>query len=392
MVKTVAASRFSPASSGELSEILRDATEHSTPLVPRGGGTALSIGNVEPGAPAYLDITSIAGVRDYRPADLTLSVHAGTRMADVRAILAEHGQELPIDFPNVETSTIGGLVASGFAGPRRLGSGTLKDLIIGCEYVRGDGLIAKAGGQVVKNVSGFEISRLMHGSWGSLAVLTTVNFKVTPIPKAERTLTWHMKSPEAAIAAAHRVRQEQPSVTAIDVHMQGEATTLNVRLMGRTGALESQIAELTALHGASEPLPDEQSHDWWQDQMERFAHESGKVQIVLSTRPRFMNEAFAEFIQRMGLRNEEIVAVVSPGLGTARIRLEPAAVTAGSFWEKAGVSSIPGGAKVLIEFAPDEWKRGIDVWGAEDEGFGLMRAVKAQFDPAAILNRGRLFI
>jgi glycolate oxidase FAD binding subunit len=389
---TAAASRFSPASPGELSEILRDATERSTPLVPRGGGTALSIGNAEPGAPAILDITSIAGVRDYRPADLTLSVHAGTRMAEVRTILAEHGQELPIDVPDVETSTVGGLVASGFAGPRRLGSGTLKDLIIGCEYVRGDGLIAKAGGQVVKNVSGFEISRLMHGSWGSLAVLTTVNFKVTPIPKAERTLTWQLESPDTAITAAHQVRQEQPSVTAIDVHVHGGTTTLNVRLMGRTGALESQIAELTALHGASEPLLDEQSHDWWQDHTDRFARESGDVQIVLSTRPRFIDEALAGFIQRLGLRDEQIEAVVSPGLGVARIRLEPDAVTSGGFWETAGVSSLPGGAKVLIEFAPDEWKRGIDVWGAEDEGFALMQAVKAQFDPAAILNRGRLFI
>src|SRR5699024_1400043 len=125
----------------------------------------------------------------YEPADLTASFHAGTTLAEVNDILGEQGQELPLDMPQADRATIGGLVATGFYGPRRLGSGTLKDLLIGCAYVRGDGLVAKAGGMLVKNVSGFEISRLLHGSWGSLAGLTSINLKVVPKPKADFTFS-----------------------------------------------------------------------------------------------------------------------------------------------------------------------------------------------------------
>ena len=124
----------------------------------------------------------------WEPADLVLSVRAGTTFAEVQPELGEHGQEIPIDVAYPERATIGGLIATGFAGPRRLRSGSFRDLLIGCEYVRGDGLVANAGGMVVKNVSGFEIPRFLHGSWGALAVLTTVNLKVTPKPRHDGTI------------------------------------------------------------------------------------------------------------------------------------------------------------------------------------------------------------
>ncbi|HWV24754.1 MAG TPA: FAD-dependent oxidoreductase, partial [Thermomicrobiales bacterium] len=124
-----------PESIQEIADILRMAGERNVPVVPIGGGTALSVGNPVSGEFLGIDLRNISGVRSYEPADLTASFHAGTTLADVHAVLAEQGQELPLDMPRMEQATIGGLVATGFSGPRRLGSGTLKDLLIGCAYV-----------------------------------------------------------------------------------------------------------------------------------------------------------------------------------------------------------------------------------------------------------------
>lgn len=381
-----------PQSLEELSAVIIGANESSQSLVPCGGRTALDIGNAGDQASRYLDITGFNAIRDFRPADLTLSVGAGMRIGELMRTLAEHGQELPIDVPHIESATVGGLVATGFAGPRRLGSGTLKDLILGCDYVRGDGLIAKAGGQVVKNVSGFEIPRLLHGSWGALAVLTSVNFKVTPKPKSEMTVSWQMDSTAAAIEAAHRVRRECASAHAIEVVVSPGTVTLMVRLMGRAGALESQIRDLASLFGLTQPILDEQSQQYWQSHCDRYGEESGSVQLVLSTRPRFIGEAVGLLLTRLGLQMDNVEAVVSPGIGVARVRCRPGEISADHLWSRADLPTLTESASLLVEFAPDDWKRTIDVWGPRPDGLDVMRAIKEQFDPNSVLNRDRLFI
>ncbi|MEJ7838595.1 MAG: FAD-binding protein, partial [Thermomicrobiales bacterium] len=239
--------------------------------MPRGGGTAMAIGNAGSDSAVELDLTGLAGVTSYQPADLTVSLAAGTRVADLLATLAEQGQELPIDIALPSVATIGGLMATGFAGPRRLGSGTLKDLILGCTYVRGDGLVAKAGGSVVKNVSGFEIPRLLHGSWGSLAVITSINFKVTPIPKSEVTRHWSVDSIEMAVEQAQKIRHQFASVVSIEVDSSNGAASVLVRLMGRPGALAAQTEELGDLFGQATTIAGEESRLFWQSRVDRFA-------------------------------------------------------------------------------------------------------------------------
>lgn len=193
-----------PEAIEEIAEILRSASENGTPVVPIGGGTSLHTGNSVVDSFLGVDLGGLTGVREYEPANLTASFMAGTRLEEVTAVLSEYGQELPLDLPQATQGTIGGLVATGFSGPRRLGSGTMKDLLIGCSYVRGDGLVAKAGGMLVKNVSGFEVSRLLHGSWGSLAVLTSVNVKVVPKSRADFTFAQRYSNlPEALEAQLH---------------------------------------------------------------------------------------------------------------------------------------------------------------------------------------------
>jgi glycolate oxidase FAD binding subunit len=328
-------------------------------------------------------------VIDYRPADLTISVLAGTRTSEIRAVLAEHGQELPVDIPLPDEATIGGLVACGFAGPRRLGSGTLKDLILGCEYVRGDGLVAKAGGQVVKNVSGFEIPRLLHGSWGALAVLASINFKVTPIPKSERTLGWSFASMRDAMLKIQDIRQHYPSVTAIEIDSSEVAYTLTLRLMGRAGALDLQVSGLNDMLGTAPVLTGAESVSWWQDRLDRQARSGNEIQLVLRTRPRYVEDVVSEVGTRLGA---PVQSTVSPGTGIVRMRFAPSDIAADGFWQRLNMRSLPGGTGAVIEYAPDNWKKDLDVWGPDATGRELMQAVKHQFDPAGILNRGRLFL
>jgi glycolate oxidase FAD binding subunit len=166
-----------PTSPQDVGDILRDADNLKKPLVPVGGGSSLALGNLPDALDAALDMSAINRVLHFEPADLTLSVEAGARFADVQATLAERGQTLPIEIPDADRATIGGLIATALAGPRRLGSGTLRDLLIGISVAYPSGIVAKAGGLVVKNVTGFDMMRLHHGALGTLGVIVTANFK-----------------------------------------------------------------------------------------------------------------------------------------------------------------------------------------------------------------------
>lgn len=389
---TLSFSDTRPTRAEDVSSIVHAANQNRTSLVPWGGGTATSIGNGDPVTALALDLSGLAGISSYKPADLTLSVGAGTLVSDVMAELAVHGQELPVDVSLPTRATIGGLVATGFAGPRRLGSGTLKDLILGCSYVRGDGLIAKAGGSVVKNVSGFEIPRLLHGSWGSLAILTSINFKVTPIPKAEVTLRWSTDSIDQANEQALTIRTRFASVVATEIDRTAGDTSLLVRLMGRPGALNAQTEELGDLFGRATTLMDTESRAFWQVRIDRFSSGEGLVQVTLATRPRFVAEAAKTSISRLGLDDASSSVAMSPGIGSARFRFGVDAVDPLRFWSMLDVTTLPGNASAIVEFAPESWKSGIDVWGSRPDGVDVMTSIKTEFDPNNVLNLHRLFI
>jgi glycolate oxidase FAD binding subunit len=382
---------FSPENPDHLAEIIRSANEGGGSLIPAGGRTALAIGNQIPDGARLLDLTELSGVLSYQPADLTVSVAAGTRVSDLMAELATHGQELPVDVPLPTIATVGGLVASGFAGPRRLGSGTLKDLILGCSYVRGDGLAAKAGGSVVKNVSGFEIPRLLHGSWGSLAAISSVNFKVTPKPKAELTVALPIDEIDRAGDVFHEVRSAFPSSTAIEIdHVRDESIML-VRLMGRAEALDEQANGLRNTYGGELAADAETSPSFWQERIDRWAT-TNSVQVVLSGSTRTVGEVTSVVLERLSMTVAEIETVISAGAGAARLRFGPGALSSGDLVARIDLATLPETTRMIVECAPDDWKADIDVWGERPDGVALMKAVKAQFDPNAVLNPGRLFI
>jgi glycolate oxidase FAD binding subunit len=375
-----------PASVEDVADILRSATERGTWVVPVGGGTSLGTGNAVQGAFLGIDLRGLSGVRQYEPTDLTASFWAGTTVADVMAVLADQGQELPLDTPQADRGTIGGLVATAFSGPRRLGSGTLKDLLIGCGYVRGDGLVAKAGGMLVKNVSGFEITRLLHGSWGSLGVLTSVNLKVVPQPKADATFTQHFSTMAEAFTAQSHVLEGNVVVYASVIERDADVWALRLRLLGRQGSLQAQVRSLFDQLGNDGDLIE--GDTFWRSFNNRWATDDGAVRIVIGARPHAMQAIAAEIASWEGIQN----LAVSLSTGSLRVVLDPDTISFDGVTDI--LQSMQGGEALtwIVESAPSRWKANGSVWGPQHPGMSLMRSIKHEFDPAGILNLGRLFI
>jgi glycolate oxidase FAD binding subunit len=168
----------------------------STPLSIHGGTTKAFYGCSAQGEP--LDVSGHHGIVEYDPGELVLTCRAGSRLSDIREILRENGQHFPFEPPGFgDSATIGGTVACGFSGPSRPWKGSLRDYLLGVKMVNGNGEVVQYGGQVMKNVAGYDMSRLLAGSMGTLGVLLETSFKVLPLPARELTLAFDCSQPEA---------------------------------------------------------------------------------------------------------------------------------------------------------------------------------------------------
>ena len=225
-----------PSTEAELSEAIRGA---NGPLAIRGGGTR-PLGR--PGAGEALSTAALSGVRLYEPGALTLVVGAGTPVAEVEALLASENQRLPFEPMDHRgltgtdgTPTVGGMVAANASGPRRVQAGACRDSMIGVRFVDGSGAVVKNGGRVMKNVTGYDLVKLMAGSWGTLGVLTEIAFKLLPAPPAAATLRLEGLDDAAAVRAMASALTSPFEVSGA-AHLPGQGTYL--RLEG----LEAQVA------------------------------------------------------------------------------------------------------------------------------------------------------
>src|SRR2546425_2452460 len=175
-----------PTSAEEVAEIVRFAALEKLALVPCGNRTKLAIGMPPSHYDIALDMTALNRISHYDPGDLTVSAEAGIHLAKLNSVLNEHKQFLPLLVPWYSLSTIGGTVASGIDSPLRQFYGTARDFLIGAEFVDGTGHLCKSGGRVVKNVTGYDLHKLLIGSLGSLAVITRLNFRTFPAPVSSR--------------------------------------------------------------------------------------------------------------------------------------------------------------------------------------------------------------
>jgi glycolate oxidase FAD binding subunit len=382
-------------SAEEVSRILGWANERGLKVAPCGTRTKLDRGMAPTGLDVLLDVSRMSRVIEHAAGDLTVTVEAGVRLGDLQSVLAEAGQFLAVDPP--VAGTIGGLVATGDSGPRRLRYGGVRDLVLGVTFVRADGVLAKGGGKVVKNVAGYDMPKLLTGSLGTLGVIVEATFRLYPLPAASSTVVTRVASPLEAGRLASAILASQLVPVALDLFGGEKAGwELAVRFQSSPGSVEDQAARAAGMLEAQgkDAMPailggDEEAALW-----ERFAGiastDDGDVLARLISTvtglPGLITGAQSE-AERVGVGLEVRAHM---GHGHALLRWsQPDAETAvallGKLRKEAGSQS----SNLVVWRAPAEVRTQFDVWGDPGEGLDLMRRVKAQFDPRGTLNPGR---
>lgn len=343
-------------------------------------------GPVEP-AEVCISTAALNRVLAYEPRDLTVSVEAGLRWRDLTRLLAEHQQMVPIDPPFAETATVGGVIAANSSGPRRRLYGTARDLVIGMQYAMLDGKLAQSGGMVVKNVAGLDTAKLMIGSFGTLAAIAVVNFKLIPRPEGERSFLLAFDDLRSVIAARDRIVRGALTPAAIDLLNPAAAAglgsrgwTLAIRAGGNTAALNRYERELAQL-GTGVAFDDYRQETLWRH-IEDFApqylerHPDGAI-VRVSCTLKGMEPVVGSFSGQ---------ALARAGSGVCYGCFEQAEAAAA--WMSQAASS---GWKAVIEFAPEAKKPSLDLWPAPGADLEIMKRIKNLFDPSNLLNRGRLY-
>jgi glycolate oxidase FAD binding subunit len=382
-----------PEDAQETADVLASAAGLGQAVAPVGGGTALNMGNPPERVDCILSTEHLAGIIDYEPTDLVLSVGAGARFGDVQAVLAEHGQRLPLDPPGGADASIGGLIATGRWGPLRYSAGTLRDLLIGISVAHPSGTVSKAGGMVVKNVSGYDMPRLYLGSLGTLGVVVSANFKVLPRPRAEATAIIVYDEPEKAFSAVSELRNGREPIAALEVAFLEGAWRLAARIEGRNQTVDAVAGRIGAnASGHVTRVEGPESASWWASYVARqhVAQDENAVLVRCAVRPKetvVLATRMAAALNEIGIATPYLAA--SPGLGAVVARLDFGREGSSSLLAEVQGALLGLADTATILAAPPSWKDGIDVWGRLPEGFDVMRSLREQFDPKRTINPGR---
>jgi glycolate oxidase FAD binding subunit len=230
------------ASLRQISERIRAAAPEGTLLCIRGGGTKDFYGETPQGEP--LSTGGLTGITNYEPSELVVTARAGTPLAELEAVLAAQGQCLPFEPPRFgEGGTVGGMVAAGLSGPARASVGTVRDYVLGATLVNGRGEVLSFGGQVMKNVAGYDVSRVLAGSLGVLGLIAEVSLKVLPVPPAEATLEFACSQADALRLLNEWGGRPLPFSASVWRERDG-AGVLSLRLRGAVAAVEAACAQL----------------------------------------------------------------------------------------------------------------------------------------------------
>lgn len=365
-----------PASAEELAACLSDAAGHSHSVTVCGNSTKDRMGGPIASSDLTISTTALKQVFEYDPRDLIISVGAGISYCELSGILAQHRQMIPLDPPFSERATMGGIVAANTSGPRRRFYGSARDMVIGMTFATLEGKLIRTGGMVVKNVAGLDMGKLMIGSFGTLAVMTSLNFRVYPMPSATRTFVQDFEKLTDAIAARDEVLKSRLLPAAVDLIKSKDGCRLALQAGGSPAVLDRYARELFRARVVEGP----EEETLWRE--------------VRESTPAFLREHPDAAVVRVSCKLSEIGPVLEsfPDRAVAR---------AGSgvcygYFEDAKDLHFPSLGTSAVEFAPQSFRETGDLWprGKAEESrndFAMMKKIKEMFDPQGLLNRGRLY-
>jgi len=418
--------QVSPGSAEEVAAILQLANSRGLVVAPAGGFTKQDIGGVPERVDILLRTTRMNTVERYDPGDLTIGLNAGITFAAAQQQLHQHQQWIPCDAANLDRATIGGLLATGAAGPLKSTFGGMRDFCIGIQFVTADGKVAKGGGRVVKNVAGYDLMKLMIGSYGSLAVITQANFKIFPRPRQTRTFVCTLASLDEALAFRGRIFRspltplclemvsprapeylcDPPQVRDADKYAPSQPVAapckewqIVLRAAGSDNVLARYAKELGSAITRTLEGADEDQLWAWIGNFEHAVLHRHRNAMVMYTHLSIQNVGPAiETLERAAPDYNFVAAALGRGAtGNLVLVFIPLSVDPPSAMQYANCVSafrglLPPGSSAEVAHCPKEAKPHFDVWGTTPTDVTVMRAVKLAIDPNNILNRGRFIV
>ena len=393
-----------PADEQAAAAVLTVAHELGLGVVPRGGGTALGIGNPPTRLDVVLDLGRLRGVVRHEPADLVVTLAGGTPLSEAVAAVGEHRQRLPLEPPGLDAgATVGGAVASGLSGPRRPILGSPRERLVGVRVVMGDGTITTAGGQVTKNVAGYDLPRLYAGSLGGLAVILEASFKVSPLPERQAALVISHATLEGLAEVQRRLLALGLPLAGLEIEMASPDTRhLVVLLEGSEAGVArcerdacevagavSPAAEVRALesHAVPEEITRLRDASWSAARADPAAcwlrASVGPAQTLAAAAEAMrLGEGYGVSVSVSGRAANGVVEVVVGGGGQTP---EPQVAVVQDLRRFAARR----GGEVVVLAAPLALKTAGDVFGPPTSATLLGHAVKRALDPAGVLSPGR---
>jgi glycolate oxidase FAD binding subunit len=379
-----------PGSPDEIARVLKTASGAGLHVIPRGGATKMDWGNPPRGADLILSTRRLNRVVEHAWGDMTATVEAGCTLQQLQQTLAEHGQRLALDPLWSGKATIGGILATNDSGPLRIRFGSLRDLIIGITLALADGTLARSGGKVVKNVAGYDLPKLATGSLGTLGIITQAIFRLHPIPRESRSLSFSTPDNAAMNALVLAILDSKLVPTGLQVRAAGSSLPeIDLRFEGTTAGCDAQIDQAVRLAASSHQVGAQA--EVWNAPAALWGGAEASAVCKFTLLPASMG-TFFDKVREVADRAHLQWRLVAQAVGAGFLRLEgdgaAADVFSGALVELRQGLEARGGSFVVLR-CPSEMKSKLDVWGSSGDALPVMKSIKAQFDPAGVLNPGR---
>ena len=397
-----------PETVEQVSQAVALANQQGLTLITRGGGSRLNLGGIPERFDVLLETTKLTRLLEHEAPDLTCHVEAGISLAALQAKLATKGQWLALDPPDAQQATIGGILASNASGPKRLRYGTARDMVIGLRVVQASGEIARSGGNVVKNVAGYDLNKLYIGSLGTLGIIIEANFKLQPFPINERTLILTFSNVEGAMGTVIALLGSLLTPSAIELIDSNAASdmtdffgltlptngyTLAINFEGSTTSIDRQVDETRLIARKNDALLSDDLVGKAQDEFWNIVreHTQGTVTCKVTVLVSEMANYLKTIKQVCQIHELEAAVVAHAGNGILYIELRPVDATFRlvEAIKELRLHSQEVRGSMVVERCPSDLKRRISVWGEPDQNFFLMQRIKQQFDSKGTFVKGR---